>query len=109
MLQRVLACLVVMAMLLAPVTASLTHGPGAIAAALADRAVSQDHGHSHAAGTSVNIVHDASDHDHQPVALIPAGTSAVRVLPQRPAGWMSDPPDGKAPGPYIRPPRSKDA
>lgn len=93
----------VIALFLAPLTNSLTHGPAAHAEAMASLAHDLAHGHSHDADAGH---HDSTDHDHPTAALIPPQpATALPPLPDlpRPAPQLSD---GRERGNLLRPPRA---
>ncbi len=97
--------LLLLALFLAPLTNSLTHGPAAHAEAAASLADDVTHGHSHDADAPTGH-HDSTDHDHTTVALIPPQpATALPPLPDlpRPAPQLSD---GRERGNLLRPPRA---
>lgn len=67
---RFLAVMTTLAMLLAPLIISATHGPGAVIATIEAAAETAAHGHSHDGGARFPG-HDATDHDHQHAAILP--------------------------------------
>ena len=65
------ALCLVLALILAPLVTIASHGPGAYAEALSASADDLAHGHSHDLMDAGPGTHDATDHDHQTMALIP--------------------------------------
>jgi hypothetical protein len=100
------ATLVLLALMLAPVVVTVSHGPGAQAAALA----ATDHGHVHgidAEGDAAqhSRAHDATDHEHQILGLLSVVT-ATAVESSRPVVDVAQVrADSRSPGRLERPPR----
>ncbi|MCZ0964141.1 hypothetical protein [Paracoccus benzoatiresistens] len=65
-MAQLMTVLMVLALVLAPVIIVATHGPAAIAAAEEIAA----HGHSHGDEGGLFQGHDATDHDHQSLAVL---------------------------------------
>ena len=103
----------VFALIVAPLIVTLTHGPGAHAnmtAMTAKHDLSHDHGpadsetgHTHKSGSFGG--HNPTDHDHQLQALICQPASALRPLPDKAHGILSDVLRDLRPEGPKRPPR----
>ena len=79
-----LSILLAVAVALAPLWITITHGPGALLMAVERRAevsaLKDAHEHAHA-GEEAQPEHDPSDHDHQAIAWTPQTGSIVLLRP----------------------------
>ncbi|MDQ1902756.1 hypothetical protein RAH32_20245 [Paracoccus sp. WLY502] len=93
-MARLMKVLMVLALVLAPVIIITTHGPAAIAAAEEIAA----HGHSHDDDGGVLRGHDATDHEHQNIAVLVGkneseivfGDGARMLVTVTAEGWPPD-------------------
>ena len=77
--RRILCCLsLVLALILAPLATIASHGPGAYAAVISAVADGLAQGHSHDLAEGGTADHDATDHDHQTMAVVPPAAQQDR-------------------------------
>jgi hypothetical protein len=100
-MARLMKVLMVLALVLAPVIIVTTHGPVAIAAAEEISA----HGHSHDDDGGGLRGHDATDHDHQSIAVLAGKRDTDPIYRDRMRVLVSVAADGWPPDLPRRPPR----
>ena len=100
-MARLMTVLVVLALVLAPAIIVATHGPAAMAAAEEIAA----HGHSHGDEGEVFQGHDATDHDHQSVAILTGKQDSDDAYRGQTRVLITVAADGRAEDLPRRPPR----
>lgn len=76
-IARLASLLLMLALWIAPVIISATHGPGAMVMAAADQADAVWHGHFHGDDDAGLAGHDATDHEHPSHAVLAESPNAV--------------------------------
>lgn len=96
--SRALRALLALALLLAPAVVAWSHGPTAALEAELALAEAMSHGHAHAIDDNGPARHDATDHEHQTLGVLP-GTSPARAARARGSAASS---------PLVRPGRARE-
>lgn len=101
-----MACVIlaVLALIVAPLVNTASHGPADYVGAVMAMAEAVEHGHSHDADTGAGS-HSAIDHDHQPAAVMPQAGGASRSGLSTAFRGVSALPSGLEDGGLMRPPR----
>lgn len=100
-MARLMTMLLVLALVLAPAIIITTHGPAAMAAAEETAA----HGHSHGDEGGLFQDHDATDHDHQNVAVLTGKQDSDDAYRGQTRVLITVAADGRAEDLPRRPPR----
>lgn len=101
-MARLMTMLLVLALALAPAIIVATHGPAAAAAA----EEIATHGHSHGDDGSLFQGHDATDHEHQSIALLAGKHDGDHAFKDRARNMINIAADGWPQDLPRRPPRS---
>lgn len=101
-----MACVILaaLALVVAPLVNTASHGPADYVSAVMAMAEDLEHGHSHDADTGAGS-HSAIDHDHQSAALMPQAGAAPHIGPSSAFRGVGALPSGLEDGGLMRPPR----